>query len=136
LNAFVYIVDGEGLFGAEAERGGDEQMARFAQDGDQVRIENPENAKATLDVLLIAGVPLKEPVARYGPFVMNTEREIRQAIEHYRMGRMGAIFKSPDRSSNSTKKEKDKNDQENRSYSSTWPVSPVPAIRPSWCCTN
>jgi redox-sensitive bicupin YhaK (pirin superfamily) len=42
-------------------------------------------------VLLIAGVPLNEPVARYGPFVMNTEGEIRQAIEDYRLGRMGAI---------------------------------------------
>jgi quercetin 2,3-dioxygenase len=42
-------------------------------------------------VLLIAGVPLNEPVARYGPFVMNTEREIRQAFEDYVRGRMGAI---------------------------------------------
>ena len=45
----------------------------------------------TLEVLLIAGVPLYEPVARYGPFVMNTEGEIRQAIEDYQLGRMGAI---------------------------------------------
>ena len=90
-NAFAYVVDGEGLFGAEGERGGDGQMVLFAQDGDEVRIENPANAKATLEVLLIAGVPLNEPVARYGPFVMNTEGEIRQAIEDYRLGRMGAI---------------------------------------------
>ena len=72
-NAFAYIVDGEGLFGAEGERGADGQMVMFAQDGDEVRIENPADAKATLEVLLIAGVPLNEPVARYGPFVMNTE---------------------------------------------------------------
>ncbi|MDQ1639165.1 MAG: quercetin 2,3-dioxygenase [Pyrinomonadaceae bacterium] len=90
-NAFAYVVDGEGLFGAEAERGGDGQMVLFTQDGDEVRIENPRDAKATLEVLLIAGVPLNEPVARYGPFVMNTEAEIRQAFADYQHGRMGAI---------------------------------------------
>jgi len=90
-NAFAYVVDGEGLFGAEGERAGDGHMVLFAQDGDEVRIENPADAKATLEVLLIAGVPLNEPVARYGPFVMNTPAEIRQAIEDYRLGRMGAI---------------------------------------------
>ena len=88
---FAYVVDGEGLFGTEGERGGDGQMVLFAQDGDEVRIENPADTKATLEVLLIAGMPLNEPVARYGPFVMNTQAEIRQAIEDYRQGRMGAI---------------------------------------------
>ena len=90
-NAFAYVVEGEGLFGAEGERAGDGQMVLFTQDGDEVRIENPSGAKDTLEVLLIAGVPLNEPVARYGPFVMNTETEIRQAIEDYQQGRMGAI---------------------------------------------
>ena len=90
-NAFAYVVEGEGLFGAESERASDGQMILFAQDGDEVRIENSSDAKATLEVLLIAGVPLNEPVVRYGPFVMNTEGEIRQAIEDYRLGRMGAI---------------------------------------------
>jgi hypothetical protein len=90
-NAFAYVVDGEGLFGREGERAADGQMVLFAQDGDEVRIENPADAKAALEVLLIAGVPLNEPVARYGPFVMNTQAEIRQAIEDYRQGRMGAI---------------------------------------------
>ncbi len=90
-NAFAYVVEGEGLFGSERERAGDGQMILFAQDGDEVKIENPADAKATLEVLLIAGVPLNEPIARYGPFVMNTETEIHQAFEDYRRGRMGAI---------------------------------------------
>jgi hypothetical protein len=90
-NAFAYVVDGAGLFGAEGERAGDGQMVMFAPDGDEVRIENPADAKAALEVLLIAGVPLNEPIARYGPFVMNTEAEIHQAFEDYRRGRMGAI---------------------------------------------
>ncbi|HET7345001.1 MAG TPA: pirin-like C-terminal cupin domain-containing protein [Nitrososphaeraceae archaeon] len=44
-----------------------------------------------LDLLLIGGIPLNEPVARYGPFVMNTKKEILQAIEDYRNGKMGEI---------------------------------------------
>jgi redox-sensitive bicupin YhaK (pirin superfamily) len=90
-NAFAYIVSGEGLFGAESERGTDGQMVMFAPDGGEVRIENPADANAALEVLLIAGVPLNEPIARYGPFVMNTEAEIHQAFEDCRRGRMGAI---------------------------------------------
>jgi len=90
-NAFAYVVDGAGSFGAESERGADGQMVIFAPDGDAVRIENPADTKAALEVLLIAGVPLNEPIARYGPFVMNTEAEIHQAFEDYRRGRMGAI---------------------------------------------
>jgi redox-sensitive bicupin YhaK (pirin superfamily) len=90
-NAFAYVVEGNGLFGAEGERAGDGQMVLFAQDGDEITIENPTAAKAALEVLLIAGVPLNEPIARYGPFVMNTQTEIRQAIDDYQQGRMGAI---------------------------------------------
>ena len=90
-NAFVYIVEGAGLFGSEGERGADGQMVMFAPDGDEVRIENSADAKAALEVLLIAGPPLNEPIARYGPFVMNTEAEIHQAFEDYRLGLMGAI---------------------------------------------
>jgi redox-sensitive bicupin YhaK (pirin superfamily) len=90
-NAFAYVVDGAGLFGAEGERGADGQMVMFAPDGDEVRIENPAHANADLEILLIAGLPLNEPIARYGPFVMNTEAEIHQAFEDYRRGRMGAI---------------------------------------------
>ena len=90
-NAFAYVIDGAGLFGVDGERGTDGQMVMFAPDGDELRIENPADANATLDVLVIAGVPLNEPIARYGPFVMNTEAEIHQAFEDYRRGRMGVI---------------------------------------------
>ncbi len=90
-NAFAYIVEGAGLFGAERERAVDGQMVLLTQDGDELRIENPAEARETLEILVLAGVPLNEPVVRYGPFVMNTPDEIRQAIEDYRSGRMGEI---------------------------------------------
>jgi len=91
-NTFAYIVEGEGLFGAERERAIDGQMVLFAQDGDDLRIENRADAKVTLEVLLIGGLPLNEPVARYGPFVMNTREEIYQAMDDYSLGKMGVIM--------------------------------------------
>ena len=79
------------MFGVERERAGDGQMVLFAQDGEEIRIDNPADAQTTLQVLLIGGMPLNEPVSRYGPFVMNTREEIYQAIEDYRLGKMGEI---------------------------------------------
>lgn len=90
-NAFAYVVHSEGLFGAERERATRGQMVLFAQDGDEVKIENPSSANDILEVLLIAGVPVNEPVVRYGPFVMNTRQEIVEAIEDYQLGKMGTI---------------------------------------------
>jgi len=54
-------------------------------------LEAPAGAAGPLEVLLIAGAPLGEPIARYGPFVMNTQAEIYEAVEDYRSGRMGSI---------------------------------------------
>ncbi|MBD2249605.1 pirin family protein [Nostoc sp. FACHB-888] len=91
-NAFVYVLEGAGLFGTEPTPGDDGQMVLFSQDGEDVVISNPADAQRPLDLLLIAGVPLNEPVVRYGPFVMNTEAEIIQAINDYQEGRMGQIY--------------------------------------------
>jgi hypothetical protein len=84
-SAFAYVVSGAAKFGDKTvERG---RMVIFENDSDEVSIA----AESMLDVLLIAGVPIKEPIARYGPFVMNTKEEIYQAIEDYRTGKMGKI---------------------------------------------
>jgi len=88
-NGFAYVVSGAGEFGLDQENAIRGQMVMFAQDGEAVTIKN--NGAETLEVLLIAGVPLKEPIARYGPFVMNTREEIYQAVEDYRNGVMGEI---------------------------------------------
>lgn len=90
-NTFVYIINGEGLFGTSKQFAKRGQMVIFAKDGKEITISAPENAKSSLDVLLIGGVPLNEPIARYGPFVMNTRAEIYQAIDDYKNGRMGII---------------------------------------------
>jgi redox-sensitive bicupin YhaK (pirin superfamily) len=86
-NAFAYVLEGEAVFGARAVQ--KHHMALFARDGDEVALE--ASASAPLELLLIAGKPIGEPVARWGPFVMNTREEILQAVEDYQSGRMGAI---------------------------------------------
>lgn len=68
---------------------GDGTLRVFASDGDDVRIENPGDVVG--EYLVLAGAPLREPIARYGPFVMNTAAEIEEAIDDYRSGRFGLI---------------------------------------------
>ena len=89
-NAFVYVVSGQGRFGTTKLAGADDLVV-FAEDGDHVAIENPAGNRAELSVLFLAGKPLREPVAWYGPFVMNTRNELVQAYEDYNAGRMGRI---------------------------------------------
>jgi redox-sensitive bicupin YhaK (pirin superfamily) len=60
-------------------------------DGDHVTFAVPADAGDPTEVLFLSGVPINEPVARYGPFVMNTREEIMQAVDDYQSGRMGTI---------------------------------------------
>jgi hypothetical protein len=79
--AFVYVYEGEIRIGGQAV--GAKRLAVLG-DGDRVNLSAMGSpAKA----ILVAGRPLGEPVARYGPFVMNTQAEIRQAIDDFRAGR-------------------------------------------------
>lgn len=89
--ALVYVFEGAALLGERGEEISDGQLALLGA-GDAVRLRAAEGKRARL--LLLAGVPLDEPVARYGPFVMNSELEIRQAIADFRSGRMGEITRT------------------------------------------
>jgi redox-sensitive bicupin YhaK (pirin superfamily) len=91
FNAFAYVIEGPVLFGshtAPVERG---NMVAFERDAEEIRIEAPPENQSSARVLLIGGRPLNEPIARYGPFVMNTPQEIQEAFNDYRSGRMGSI---------------------------------------------
>ena len=82
--AYVYVFEGAVRVAEREVRDG--QMAILG-DGNTVHLAAGEQAQA----LLLSGAPLYEPVVQYGPFVMNTEREIFQAIEDYQEGRLGEI---------------------------------------------
>jgi redox-sensitive bicupin YhaK (pirin superfamily) len=86
-NAFVFVIEGEGTFGGS--RAASNQVVLFDRAGDLVRIVNPIDKR--LSFLLIAGEPIGEPVARYGPFVMNRREELQQAVEDFRTGKMGVL---------------------------------------------
>ena len=84
--AFAYVFAGQGTFGITANEDGEAVMATrlvVFGDGDEVRIRSSANG---VRFLLISGKPLHEPIARYGPFVMNTEAEIEQALLDLRRG--------------------------------------------------
>jgi redox-sensitive bicupin YhaK (pirin superfamily) len=89
-NAFVYLIAGEAKLGGTQKPVREGQLAQFG-DGDNIRLSVAATAPAPADFLLLAGQPLNEPVARYGPFVMNTREEIDQAFRDYQSGRMGSI---------------------------------------------
>jgi redox-sensitive bicupin YhaK (pirin superfamily) len=92
FNGLVYVLSGQGTVGDGVEIS-EGQMAAFG-DGDALSIEAPPTQDArspNLDVLVLGGQPIREPVFFHGPFVMNTREEIIQAIQDYHAGRLGTI---------------------------------------------
>lgn len=83
LNSFVYTYEGGVTLGEANTPAAKQTLSRFAE-GDHVRISNSGERQAR--VIVLAGRPLREPIAQYGPFVMNTPEEIDQAIMDYRQG--------------------------------------------------
>ena len=85
-NAFVYVISGElqleDTDGVQLSLARD-QLAVLTRGGDRIELQAADQASR---FLLVAGKPLNEPVARGGPFVMNTEAEIQQAFSDYRSG--------------------------------------------------
>lgn len=88
--AFAYVYRGKGLFGppSEAVHASESALVQIGE-GDVFTIAGA--GADGVKCLLISGEPIREPIARYGPFVMNTRDEIQQAFDDFRSGRMGEI---------------------------------------------
>lgn len=85
-NALVYVLAGRGTAGVEKRPIQLGQLAAYGP-GDAIRV----GATTELDLFVMGGQPIREPVAQYGPFVMNTRDELKQAFEDYQKGRLGVI---------------------------------------------
>ncbi|HEY6319324.1 MAG TPA: pirin family protein [Acidimicrobiia bacterium] len=95
FNALVYVLAGDGTVGPEQRPVKTGQLAVFGT-GDSITVRAaPQQAPTPdLEVLILGGRPIREPVAWQGPFVMNTQAELAQAFEDYQAGRMGTIPRS------------------------------------------
>jgi quercetin 2,3-dioxygenase len=94
FNALVYVLSGRGTVGEESRPLEEGQLAVFAH-GDALSMRaadtQPANSPTGWEILVLGGAPINEPVARYGPFVMNTRAEILTAFEDFQAGRLGQI---------------------------------------------
>jgi quercetin 2,3-dioxygenase len=92
FNALVYVLSGRGYVGPSGQPLDEGQLAVLGT-GAAVTVRaadaQPQVAAGGWDVLVLGGLPIREPVARYGPFVMNTRAEIIEAIEDFQSGRLG-----------------------------------------------
>lgn len=86
-NSAIVLLHGDVVVNGSSELKGEAQIAPLSKTGETVSLE----AKAESLLLILSGEPLNEPVASYGPFVMNTQAELRQAFEDYQAGRMGHV---------------------------------------------
>jgi redox-sensitive bicupin YhaK (pirin superfamily) len=93
FNALTYVLSGSGKAGAEGAPIREGQLAVFGS-GDAISLEadrEQDSRSPSLDVLVLGGQPIHEPVFFHGPFVMNTREEIFQAITDYHAGKLGTI---------------------------------------------
>ena len=90
FSAMAYVLTGRGTVGAERRPVEEGELVVFGPGGHLV-VAAADRQAEPLDVLLLGGLPIRAPIAHYGPFVMNTRDEIREAVEDYQAGRLGII---------------------------------------------
>ena len=93
FNALVYVLAGSGRVGTEGQPVQVGQLARFGA-GDWITVRADDagvSRHSELELLILGGRPIGEPVEHYGPFVMNTRAEIQQAMDDFHAGRLGSI---------------------------------------------
>lgn len=93
LNALASVLSGRGSVGRERRPIAGGQLALFGSGDAMIITAYPTQESRTpeLDVLILGGLPIGEPVAWMGPFVMNTHAELSQTFEDYRRGKLGTI---------------------------------------------
>jgi redox-sensitive bicupin YhaK (pirin superfamily) len=92
-NALAYVLAGAGTVGPKNEPIRAGQLAVFGA-GDRITIgaeARQDSRMSSLEVIILGGEPIREPMAHYGPFVMNTRAELQQTLEDYQAGRLGVI---------------------------------------------
>jgi redox-sensitive bicupin YhaK (pirin superfamily) len=97
FNALAYVLAGRGSVGDRLRPIRTGQLAVFGA-GDTLTLQAADSQDAAspqLEVLVLGGAPIREPIAAYGPFVMNTRDELIQAFEDFQAGKMGTIPAEP-----------------------------------------
>tara|TARA_B110000483_G_scaffold164242_1_gene194477 strand:- start:547 stop:1365 length:819 start_codon:yes stop_codon:yes gene_type:complete len=87
--SLIYLLEGEiSVNGLEVLKKGENQMATFKQDGSTIQFQ----AKEKSTILILSGAPINETITQYGPYVMNTQTEILEAMRDYQEGKMGYLY--------------------------------------------
>jgi hypothetical protein len=92
-NALAYVMAGSGTAGPKADPVSAGQLAVFGA-GDRITLgadARQDSRTSSMEVILLGGEPIGEPMVQYGPFVMNTRDELEQAVRDYHSGRLGVI---------------------------------------------
>jgi redox-sensitive bicupin YhaK (pirin superfamily) len=87
--SLIYVLEGTVLVNdTKVLKKGENQMIVFNQDGNSIHFK----AKTTSTILILSGEPILEKVTQYGPYVMNTQTEILEAMRDYQQGKMGYLY--------------------------------------------